>query len=216
MSHRAALRTSAILFALLYGIATFLPVLPEGTYSDASVLRLVNDDATPMIVAGYALAAAGLVFLWFAGLLAEGLQAGRSALPRLMGMGGAGYGIILMIASTYFSTIAMGRAIGELPTVEDPFLVRTISNQGFHLVLVPGLLCAGLLVLSASLLGRRTGQLPGWASNLGYCVLPLLLLGATWVPQFLVPIWAIVVAFAVRERKDAQPELSARSVSAAM
>lgn len=217
MTQLTALRASASLFAALYAVAMFLPTLPEGSYSDAFVLKLVNADQLPVVLGGYALALAGLVMFWFTSLVANQMSAQHSTLARLATMGGGGYALVLMLASTFFGSIATGRAIGELPPVQDAFLVRALSNQGFHLVLVPGLLCAGLLIMAVSLLARREALMPRWCVVFGYCLAPLLLLGAAWMPQFLVPLWAVVVAFAIKERpglpQSASPETS---VSAAL
>ena len=213
MNTNRALRTSAIAFAVLYFVAMFAPDLPEGTYSDSRVLGLVNDDGSMVVLAGYALAAAGAVFLcWLAGVTTRLRGAGGSALVDLALLAGAAYGVLLMVASTFFSTIALGHSIGELPPAEDAFLVRAFSNQGFHLVLVPALLCAGLLMTAVSLGARRQAVLPRWAVVAGLCLAPLMLAGAVWVPQFLVPVWAIVVAFSLRTTED-QDEASHRSVA---
>ena len=159
MNTNRALRTSAIAFAVLYFVAMFAPDLPEGTYSDSRVLGLVNDDGSMVVLAGYALSAAGAVFLcWLAGVTTRLRGAGGSALVDLALLAGAAYGVLLMVASTFFSTIALGHSIGELPPAEDAFLVRAFSNQGFHLVLVPALLCAGLLMTAVSLGARRRGR----------------------------------------------------------
>ena len=217
MTHHTALRASATLFAALYAVATFLPTLPEGSYSDAFVLTLVNADQLPVVLGGYALAVAGLVMFWFTSLVASRISAPHSTLTHLVAMGGGGYALTLMVASTFFGSLATGRAIGELPPAEDAFLVRALSNQGFHLVLVPGLLCAGLLILAVSLLARREALLPRWCVVFGFCLAPLLLLGAAWMPQFLVPLWAVVVAFAMKERPGLpQSPIAETSVSAAL
>jgi hypothetical protein len=206
MTGTRALRTSALAFTALYLVAMFAPSLPEGAYSDARVLGGVNDDGSMIVLGGYALAAAGVVFLcWLSGIAGRLRERGPSALTDLALLAGAAYGVLVMIAATFFSTIALGRAIGELPEAEDAFLVRAMSNQGFHVLLVPALLCAGVLIAAVSVQGRRSAVLPRWCVVVGLCFAPLMLVGAAWAPQFLVPLWATLVSFAVTDRPGQDP-----------
>jgi hypothetical protein len=162
MSEQLALRAAAVAFTALYAVATFLPDLPEGAYADATVLGLVNDgpSRTAILVGGGALTLAGLLFLAWTAALAARLDRDGSWLSRAVLLGGAGYGLCLMLAATAFTGVATGIAVGELEPADDPYLVRLASDLGFHLLLVPGLLCASLAVAAASALGRRSGALP--------------------------------------------------------
>ena len=202
MNTQPTLRIAALAFTALYALAFFLPVLPEGSDPDDRVLGLVNADTAPIVLGGYALAGAGLVFLWWLSALAHRFPDDRSPLSRILLTGGTAYAVLLMLASCLFSTIALGIGIGELPLAEDAFLVRVVSNLGFHVVLVPALLCASLVVLAATLLARRASALPAWCVGLGLLVVPLLWLGPLWVPQFLVPLWTVAISFALRRRMD--------------
>jgi hypothetical protein len=200
MSEQLALRAAAVAFTALYAVATFLPDLPEGAYADATVLGLVNDgpSRTAILVGGGALTLAGLLFLAWTAALAARLDRDGSWLSRAVLLGGAGYGLCLMLAATAFTGVATGIAVGELEPADDPYLVRLASDLGFHLLLVPGLLCASLAVAAASALGRRSGALPPAVTVVGAVVAPLLWAGPLWAPQFLVPLWMLTVALTLR------------------
>lgn len=177
-----------------YALALFVPTLPEGAYDDGRVLSLFEGaERAQIILGGYALAIAGVAALVFFQLLA---QAVGSTVTRAAG---TGYGVMLLVASTLFSSIPLGTALDELEPATSPF--RELSNAGFHALLVPGLLCAAVAVVSASMALRRTRGAPGWCVVLGFVLAPLLLLGVAWVPQFLVPLWALAIAFATPVRQ---------------
>lgn len=195
------LRLCAAIFTVLYLVAMFVPTLPEGAYSDARVLQLLDDSGSraAIVLGGYALAAAAVAFLCFVAVMCSRLSAARSeALVSVSSLAGLGYAAMLMVASTSFSSLPIGRGIGEIPASTDPMLFRVMSNAGFHSVLVPGLLCAMVMTTAVSVLLRRNHAVPAWCANAGLVMAPLLLLGAAWVPQFLVPLWTLLVAFTFR------------------
>ena len=206
MKDQLALRLAPIVIAVAYAVATFLPVLPEGVDSDAQVLALVNeaDSRTAILVGGGALTIAGLIALGWAALVATRLDHDRGWLARAVLAGGLGYGLMLMLAATAFTGVATGIAVGELPPAEDPYLVRLVSDLGFHLLLVPGLLAASLMVAAATALGRRAGMLPTPVVVVSAVIVPLLWAGPLWAPQFLVPIWMLMVGLTLRSDRAVQ------------
>jgi hypothetical protein len=207
---------SAVAFTVLYLAATFIPTLPEGAYSDAKVLELLQDSGTrSLIVVGSVLyIVAALSLLPFVSQLTATLrhaEQGRtdadSPLLGVMSGGGLLYIAILLIAGNAFGSYATGIAVGELPTPEDATLVRVLSDQGFGLILVPGLLSAAVMILAASMLARRSHALPSWVCITGFVFAPLLLLGAAWVPQFLVPLWTLMAGFTLQPSGVAESAL---------
>lgn len=204
---------SAVAFTVLYLAATFLPTLPEGAYSDAKVLGLVQDGGSRslIVVGSLLLILAALALLPFVSQLTATLR--HAAVSRadpdtpLIGVvfgGGLLYIGMLLTAGNSFGTYATGVAVGELPVPEDATLVRVLSDQGFGLLLVPGLLSAAAMILAASLLARRSHALPSWVCTTGFVFTPLLLLGAAWAPQFLVPLWTLMAGFALRPSSVAE------------
>lgn len=194
------LRTSAIVYAAAYAVAMFVPSLPEGAYSDARVLALLDDggDRTRIIIGGYAVVVAGCAFLVFVAALRSRLgPAAGSAWGSAMQSAAAGYAAVLACAAAMFSSIPLGVALGELEAGTDTALYRAMSNGGFHLLLVGGLLLAAVAVGSASVALRQLADVPRWLPVVGFVIAPLLLLGFAWAPQFLVPVWAVTVAAAL-------------------
>ena len=204
---------SAVAFTVLYLAATFLPTLPEGASSDAKVLGLVQESGSrSLIVVGSVLfILAALALLPFVSQLTATLrhaELGRtdpdSPLVGVMSGGGLLYIAMLLMAGNAFGSYATGIAVGELPTPEDATLVRVLSDQGFGLILIPGLLSAAAMILAASMLARRSHALPSWVCITGFVFAPLLLLGAAWAPQFLVPLWTLMAGFTLRPSRVAE------------
>lgn len=193
------LRASAVVFAAAYGVAMFVPTLPEGAYSDTRVLSLLEGgDRTRLILGGYALVVAACSILLFVAALRPRLEAGpRTAWHGMIHMSAAVYAAMLMIAAALFSSIPMGVALGELEAGDDPALFRAMSNAGFHVLLLGGLGVASLLVASTSFALRGLDGVPRWLPVLGFAVAPLLWLGFAWVPQFLLPVWAVAAGVAL-------------------
>ena len=199
MSHsRLALRVSATVYAVSYVVALFLPRLPEGAYSDDQVSALFGDPAerTPIIIAGYALGIAAVSFLVFLAVSMRTWAAAGTALTGVVQVAGTAYAVMLMLAGVLFCSLPFGVALGELPAGLDPAIYRTLGNAAFYALLVPGLLAAAVMIVAASLLLRREQAAPRWVAVLGLVLAPLLLVGVAWVPQFLVPLWAVAVAHA--------------------
>jgi hypothetical protein len=202
------LRISAAIFAASYFGALFTAPLPEGAYDDERVVALLSGgELTGIVVGGYALVVAGISALAFTSLLADTLRrtpgGGGASLVRALG---TAYGLMVMVAAVAFLAVPMGHVTDELPAATaSPF--RELTMVGFVALLVAALLCAAVLVVIVSVQLRRAGTAPRWSTTTGLVIAPLLLVGAAWVPQFLVPLWALFVAFTVRhaplsERRD--------------
>ncbi|KAB7741900.1 hypothetical protein GA707_16945 [Nostocoides sp. F2B08] len=205
MSPISWLRATAIAFAALYFGALFTAPLPEGAYDDERVVGLLSGTGLlGIVIGGYALVLAGLSALAFTSILADMLHRAvpEASGPALVRALGTAYGVLLMTASALFLAVPMGHVVEELPTAT-PSPFRELTMAGFTTLLVAALLCAGVLVIVASLLQRRGGLAPRWCTTTALLIAPLLLIGVGWAPQFLVPIWAILVAFTMRpEQRD--------------
>ena len=198
MNHTTALRGSAAVLLIAYFAAAFLPTLPEGAYADARVAALLGGgERTAIVAGGYLWAVAGVAALAFAHLLAAALPATRPAAAAAVRAAGSGYGVMLLVASIAFTAVPMGIAVGELPGGAPVETFRVLTQAGFFALLVPGLLCGAVMVVATSL-AMRGGNGPKWLVSTGFVVAPLLLLGFAWVPQFLVPLWALGVSLTVR------------------
>jgi hypothetical protein len=185
------------LFAVAYIVSLFGVLdLPEGTDSDSAVQAAFADDQARTIVGVYLLAVAGLAFLHFLAVLRNRLRDsfGATTSADVAFAGGVVYVAILFVASGMWGVLALGTALDELPEPVDPALARTLTNLGFTLLLVFGLLAAAVMVVATSivLVRARLGSLwLGWA---GMIAAPLLLLGPFYMPQLLVPLWVVATS----------------------
>ena len=191
MTPSTALRGSASVFLIAYLGAAFVPSLPEGAYDDARVASLLTGSDQALIVAGgYLWAIAGIAALVFAHLLSSALE--NPVTAAVVRAAGTGYGLLVLVGSMMFTAIPMGRAVGELPGEPPIEAFRVFTNAGFFAMLVPALLCAATMIVAASIDLR--GNAPSWLTTAGLVIAPLCLLGFAWVPQFLVPLWALAAA----------------------
>lgn len=201
MTPITAARSAAVVFLLSYFGAMFVPSLPEGSDSDERVASLLSgSDQTLIIVGGYLLVIAGIAALLFAWALSRVLGATRSPAATLVGAAGTAYAALVLVAAVMFVTIPLATAVGELTGDAPVEAFRIFTQAGFVTVLVPALLCALVMIVAASLAVRAAGVTPRWVAAVGFVVAPVLLLGFAWVPQFLVPLWAVITAFGVRPR----------------
>jgi hypothetical protein len=194
------LRATAIVFAAAYFGAIFTAPLPEGAYDDARVVGLLAaGDLVGLVVGGYLLVTAGIAALTFTSLLTSsmrrtGLNDTGTSLVRSLG---TAYGVLVMVSAVLFLAVPMGHVVEELPeATPSPF--RELTMAGFAALLIPALLCAALMVVVVSLMLRRSGLAAPWCTTPGFIIAPLLLVGVGWAPQFLFPLWAVLVAFGLR------------------
>lgn len=203
MPRSRTLVVSAVAYTALFLAGSLLPRLPEGAYSDREVVDLLAepDSRTAIVAAGLLLTLAGLALLPFLSALTTGLRRadGTSSLPTLVMAAGVLHVAMLLVAARFFSGYATGVMVGEVPVPSDPTLFRVLSDHGFGTLLVPGLMAAGLMMAATSLVGRRTGVLPAWVCTTGLALAALTLAGVLWLPQYLPPLWALIVAFTLRD-----------------
>jgi hypothetical protein len=196
---------SAVAFAVFYVVALFgVMDLPEGTDSSAAVMAKYTDPGTRagLISGVYLLAAAGLAFVWFLASLRERLW-GESGggLATVAFASGVLYVAMLFVSGATFGVLPLAIAVGELDAQAiDPGLARVLVQLGFTSLLVYGLLAAAVMVAAASLAGLRADLLPRWLGLAGLVVALLLAFGPMYMPQLLVPLWAVAVGLALTRR----------------
>jgi hypothetical protein len=196
-SGRRSVIVSGTLFAVAY-VASLFGVLdlPEGVDSDAAVQAAFADDQVRIIIGVYLLAVAGLAFLHFLAVLRAWLRdiVGGETSADVAFAGGVIYVAMLFAASGMWGVLAFGTALDELPEPVDATLARTLTNLGFMLLLVFGLLAAAAMVLATSIAVLRARRAPRWLGWSGMVAAPLLLLGPFYVPQLLVPLWVVATS----------------------
>jgi hypothetical protein len=191
---------AGVVFAVLYVVVfQFLWDLIEEGYTDHEVQALFADPGyrQRLFVGAFLVAVAGTALLWFLAALLGALRRADpdGDAPAVTAFAaGCIYVALLFVSATLFTGYAAGILVGELSAPVDVALARVLNNLGFTLLLIDGLFAAAVVVLITSLLARRTSLLPRWLTRAGLVVSPLLLLGAAYVPQFLVPLWVLAVS----------------------
>lgn len=210
--HRIGAAIAAVAFAVFYVTALFgVMDLPEEADSDAAVLATYADAGKRAgLTAGvYLLAGAGLSFVWFLASLRERLRRDGvgAGLSTTAFAGGLVYVAMLFTAGAAFGVLPLAIGVGEFEAeAVDPAVARVLVQFGFTILLIYGLLAAAVMVLATSLAALKMRLIPRWLAIAGFVVAALLLLGPIYVPQLLVPLWAIAVGVAI-----ARPPASARS-----
>lgn len=207
-SSRAA-AVGGVLFAVLY-VASLFGVLdiPDGSDSDAAVRAAFVDDRAQIVVGVYLLALAGLGFLWFLGGLHARLreQATGRTLTAVVLAGGLVYVVMLYAAAATWGVLAFATAFDEIPEPVNADVARTLTQLGFVMLLIFGLLGAAAMIVAASaaiLRDRLPARWLGWA---GLPIAALLLLGPFYAPQLLVPLWVAVASIALLWRAPSSRE----------
>lgn len=216
MQSRRPLTVFAATYAVLFLTAAFLPNLPEGSDPDRAVIGLLSDPSSRLVIAlsGHLWTLAGLALLpWLAAMAltvwriparSPGSTTHEVAAVTLVAAGVV-HVVMLLTAGQAFAGYALGVAVGELEVPRDATLYRVLSDQGFGHLLVPGLLAAGVMMLSLHIGLRGTGALPGWVARVGVALTATTLLGFTWAPQFVVPLWVMTIALTARVPEAKEP-----------
>lgn len=213
MSPDTSLRVTATAFTVAYGAAVFVPSLPHGAHTAAEVAARAEGAPAAFVVAGgYLYTVAGIAAMVFAHLLAGSMPTRGDRAAVVVRVAGTGYGLALLLAAVLFTAVPMGVSVGELPGAVPVETYRVLTQAGFYALLVPGLLCAGTAMLATWAGLRRSTSTPAWVGAVGLVCAPLTLLGFTWAPQFLVPVWAMTTGFGLRVRGRVQVEADDRWV----
>jgi hypothetical protein len=207
-----------LLFLPLYAAFTQIPALPEASDSDKAVLALYTDPGSAglILLGSLLMGIAGVLLLVFLADLWRRLRPAGELATLTMGAGVLYVGAIF-VSGTLWGGYAGGGGgpLEDAPDLEHSVtLARVLTDMGFGMLLVYGLFAAAVMVAAASAAGRRTGELPRRLVVAGYVIAPLLLVGFTWVPQFLVPLWVFAVSVASLRPSSATEPAAPRRESA--
>lgn len=157
------------------------------------------DDRAQIVLGVYLLGAGGLFFLWFLGGLYARLreeETGRALGPIVLG-GGLIYVAMLYAAAATWSVLALATAFDEIPEPVNADVARAMTQLGFVMLLIFGLLGAAAMIAAASLVILRDRLPRRWLGWAGLPASALLFLGPFYMPQLLVPLWVAVTAVAL-------------------
>ncbi|KFF60039.1 hypothetical protein JF66_07080 [Cryobacterium sp. MLB-32] len=202
-SPRAA-SLAGVLFALFFAaglilLRSALPETPE-TAPDWS-----GDAGTRIRIAVWLMPFAGIMFLWYIGVLRDTFGEGEDKLFSSVFLGSG----ILFLAMVFVATAIAGALLSMYESGAEPDVSAAAISRAVILQIenVYALRMAGIFMLSLGTLWLRTGALTKWASLFTYSVAAVLLVVTSfsvWV-SLIFPAWALVISVFLLERSYRTP-----------
>jgi hypothetical protein len=195
---------AAIGFAVLLvlGAGLMLALIPDPEDSDARIAEYLRDDATQIraVIGYFVWTAAVCCFLFFATHLRDVL---RTADAQRSGLADVGHSAALVFAAVLLvsgaALVAVAGAVqmggGPAPSVD---FVRVMPQFGFGVLRVAGGLTNAVLMVTTSLVIKRTGVLPSWTVKAGYVCAVIAMLIITPLPMIAIPVWVVLIGTAMR------------------
>ncbi len=198
---------AGVLFAALFGTTVFLirHNMPEGVTDSTG---WVNTQHTAIAVATVLMPFAGISFLWFIGVVRDGLGRfeDRFFASVLLGSG------LLFVAMMFVAT-AMAAGLMASKGVIDPAAHAEVIDFGKFVVLAItktyAVRMAAVFMMSLATIWLKTGLMPRWLVAVSYLVaLGLLIAGdvSMWVVMAF-PAWVLVVSGLILARSGLFEEL---------
>lgn len=159
---------------------------------------------------------AGVCFLAFLSDLVNLLRRAGGPdgpLPTLALAGGVGFLVLLLSAGCMFVVLPNLIAFDEVSDQLDPDIAAVTVQVGYLLMSVYATAAAIGMVLSTSIIGRRTDLLPRWLCRAGYVLCGLLLLGFSGPPFLFLLIWIASIGIVLRPRAPDSPPPTRRAVA---
>jgi hypothetical protein len=192
---------AGVLFALLFGVAVVLmrSALPEGAQPGS---QWVGGSDSRLQVASVLTPFAGIAFLWFIGVIRDGIGEleDRFFSTVLLGSG-------LLFIAMMFTTTAIGVSLVATNSVmADPAEHALLDEFGRTMLertsMTYGLRMAAVFMISLATIWLKTALMPRWLVAVTY-VIAVAILVASDVSTWLVltfPIWVLLVSILVLER----------------
>jgi hypothetical protein len=201
LSTPRAAALAGVLFAVLFGAALILirTALPEGS---AAGSQWLDAGSTRIKIASLLMPFAGIAFLWFIGVVRDGL--GRYE-DKFFSTVFIGSGILFL--AMMFTTFAVGGGLVAISAqMTDPGAQSEVATFG-RLVLLTlsktyGLRMGAVFMISLATMWLRTGVMPRWLIFSTYLVAAIVII-ASDVSMWLVlafPFWVLVVSLLILER----------------
>lgn len=195
-----------VTFALLVVVWVALTRAIAAIDAPNHVLDVYDDPSVRVqtFIATLVLAIAAVCFLAFLSDLVNLLRrAGGSdgPLPTLALAGGVGFLVMLLSAGCMFVVLPNLITFDEVSDQLDPDIAAVTVQVGYLLMSVYATAAAIGMVLSTSIIGRRTDLLPRWLCRAGYVLCGLLLLGFSGPPFLLLLIWIAGIGIVLGPRR---------------
>jgi len=190
-----AAAVAGVLFALLFGTALILirTALPEGAEPGSQWL---TDGSTNLKVAATLMPFAGIAFLWFMGVVRDGLGRYEDKFFSTVFIGSG----LLFLAMIFVSSGVGAGLEASNNVILDPAAHSEVATFGQMVLLAVSktyaLRMAAVFMISLATIWLKTGLMPRWLVVVTYLV-ALGLLVASDISMWLVlafPIWVLVVS----------------------
>lgn len=200
---------AGVLFAALFGTTVFLirHNMPEGVTDSTGWLRTQHSDITTATVL---MPFAGISFLWFIGVVRDGLGRFEDRFFASVFLGSG----LLFLAMMFVATAVAGGLVASKGVI-DPAAHAEVIDFGKFVVLAItktyAIRMAAVFMMSLATIWLKTGLMPRWLVAISYLVaLALLIAGdvSMWVVMAF-PAWVLVVSGLILARSGLFEELRA-------
>ena len=210
LSTPRAAAVAGVVFAILFGLSVILirTKMPEG-FQDSSAW--LNSQRSGISIAAVLMPFAGISFLWFIGVLRDGLGRFEDRFFTTVFLGSG----LLFLATMFVATAVAAGLVASNEGVTDPAAHVEVIDFGKMVVLVAtktyALRMAAVFMISLATIWLKTGLMPRWLVVLSYVsALALLIVSdvSMWV-SLVFPVWVMVVSAFVLLRAHKIEELRA-------
>jgi hypothetical protein len=201
---------SGILFVACYLVGALLINVPSGDAPASDITSFYNDAGAraQLIVSGYLLVLAGVLFLWFLASLRAHLVAGEGASEFLSSVafgGGLLFAGLVTAGGAIEMSVAANVSFGNERFVS-PEAARLLPDLAIPLVNIAAMFAAIAMVCATSLLIFQVGLFARWIGWFGLVIAFLLLLSPLLTPVWTFPLWVFVMSVALmRSGQDRDP-----------
>ena len=195
LSTPKAAALAGVVFAILFGITLVLirTNMPEGVQDSNEWL---NRQRGGIATAAVLMPFAGISFLWFMGVVRDGLGRYEDRFFATVFLGSG----VLFLAMMFVATAVAEGLVASNTDVTDPRGHLEVVNFGSMVLLAAsktfGIRMAAVFMMSLATIWLKTGLMPRWLVGLSYLVaLALLIVSdfSLWVTMAF-PVWVLVVS----------------------
>ncbi len=186
---------AGVLFALLFGAVLILirTKMPEGATGSSEWL---NSRGSGIVTAAKLMPFAGISFLWFIGVVRDGLGRYEDKFFSSVFLGSG----LLFLAMMFVSTAVAAGLVASNAGVADPLAHAETIQVGKMVILAASktyaVRMAAVFMMSLATIWLRTGLMPRWLVGLSYLAAIALLLGSDismWITMAF-PVWVLMVS----------------------